>query len=104
MSCDSEGHSEPSQTSKMELFAKIANDYKNNKADDIKTHSKILLHQCPFFCRNTCILNPLCSCSIEVETTTRYFLRCRFYNSSGAILMNDLENVSIFFYRSVITT
>ena len=27
------------------------------------------------------ILNPLCSCSIEAETTLHYFLRCHFYNA-----------------------
>ena len=32
--------------------------------------------------------NPLCSCSIEAETTTHYFLRCHFYNSGQATLMN----------------
>ena len=26
-------------------------------------------------------LNPLCSCSIEAEITTHYFLRCHLYNS-----------------------
>ena len=42
-------------------------------------------------------LNLLCSCSIEPETTTQYFLRCYFYNSNRATLMNDLENISISF-------
>ena len=43
------------------------------------------------------ILNPLCSCSIETETITNYFLRCPFYNSNRANLMNDLENIPISF-------
>ena len=34
------------------------------------------------------ILNPLCSCSIEFETTTHYFLRCHFYNTRRSALMN----------------
>ena len=34
------------------------------------------------------ILNPLCPCSIEVETTTLYFLRCHFYNTHRPALMN----------------
>ena len=42
-------------------------------------------------------LNPHCSCSIEAETITHYFLRCHFYNSNRASLMNDLENIPIFF-------
>ena len=40
-------------------------------------------------------LNPLYSCSIEVESPTHYFLRCHFYNSNRATLMNDLENIPI---------
>ena len=34
------------------------------------------------------ILNPLCPCNIEVETTTHYFLRCHFYNTHRSALMN----------------
>ena len=41
-------------------------------------------------------LNPLCSCSIEGETTTHYFLRCPFYNSNLVTLMNDFEYIPIF--------
>ena len=43
-------------------------------------------------------LNPLCFCSIESETTAHYFLRCHFYNSNQNILMNDLENISLFLF------
>ena len=43
------------------------------------------------------ILNSLCSCGIEAETTAYYFLRCLFYNSNWATLMNDLENIPISF-------
>ena len=42
-------------------------------------------------------LNPLCSCSAEATTTIHYFLRCHFYNSNRATLMNDLENIPISF-------
>ena len=38
------------------------------------------------------MLNPLCSCSTEPETTTQFFLRCHFYNENWAILINDLGN------------
>ena len=38
-------------------------------------------------------LNPLCSCSIEVESTSLYFLRCHFFDSFRATLMNDLRNI-----------
>ena len=34
------------------------------------------------------ILNPFCPCSIQVETTTHYFLRCHFYNTHRSALMN----------------
>ena len=34
-------------------------------------------------------LTPLCSCSIEAETTTHYFLRFLFYNSKQTTFIND---------------
>ena len=40
-------------------------------------------------CRD--ILNPLCPCSIEAETTTHYFLRCHFYDTHKSALMNQLH-------------
>ena len=39
------------------------------------------------------ILNPLCPCSIETETTTHYFLRCHFYNANRSALMNELNEI-----------
>ena len=39
------------------------------------------------------ILNPLCPCSIEAETTAHYFLRCHFYNGNGSTLMNELNEI-----------
>ena len=39
------------------------------------------------------ILNPLCPCSSEAETTTHYFLRRHFYNANRCALMNDLTEV-----------
>ena len=38
-------------------------------------------------------LNPLCSCSIEAESTSHYFLRCYFFDVLRATLMNDLTNI-----------
>ena len=38
-------------------------------------------------------LNRLCSCSIEVESTSHYFLRCHFVDTLRATLMNDLRNI-----------
>ena len=36
-------------------------------------------------------LNPLCFCSLELETTQRYLLRCRIFASARLALMNDLD-------------
>ena len=42
-------------------------------------------------------LNPLCSCSIETETTWQFFLRCQFFNDIREILMNDLMFIDKYF-------
>ena len=39
------------------------------------------------------ILNPLCPCSIEAETTKHYFLRCHFYNANKFALSNDFNGI-----------
>ena len=39
------------------------------------------------------ILNPLCPCSIETETTAHYFLGCHFYNADRSALMNELNQI-----------
>ena len=38
-------------------------------------------------------LNPLCSCSTEVESTSHYFLRCHFFEALRATIMNELGNI-----------
>ena len=38
------------------------------------------------------ILNRLCPCSLESETTTHYFLRFLFYNANSSALMNEIDN------------
>ena len=38
-------------------------------------------------------LNLLCSCIIEAESTSHYFLRSHFFDALQATLMNDLRNV-----------
>ena len=43
------------------------------------------------------ILNPLCPCSIETETTAHYFLRCHFYNANRSSLMDELNKIDISF-------
>ena len=39
------------------------------------------------------MLNPHCSCSMEVESTSHYFLRCHFFDALWATFMNDLTNI-----------
>ena len=39
-------------------------------------------------------LNPLCSCSLEIESTEHYFLRCRNYVTFRATLMNELNSTN----------
>ena len=39
------------------------------------------------------ILNPLCPCSIETETTAHYFLRCHFCNANRSALINELNEI-----------
>ena len=38
-------------------------------------------------------LNPLCSCSLETESTAQFFLRCRYYNNIRITLMNELNDI-----------
>ena len=39
------------------------------------------------------ILNPLCPCSIETETTAHYLLCCHFYNANKSALINKLNEI-----------
>ena len=39
------------------------------------------------------MFNSRCSCIIQSQITTHFFLRCHFYNANWAILINDLENI-----------
>ena len=38
-------------------------------------------------------LNPLCSCSLEIETTNHYLLRCPFYAIMRKTLLDSIENI-----------
>ena len=38
-------------------------------------------------------LNPLCSCSLETESTVHFFPRCRYYNNIRITLMNELSDI-----------
>ena len=36
-------------------------------------------------------INPLCFCSLEIESVTNYLLRCQFYSAIRSDLMNELR-------------
>ena len=38
-------------------------------------------------------LNPLCSCSLETESTAHFFLCCRYYSNICITLMNELNDI-----------
>ena len=39
-------------------------------------------------------LNPLCSCSLEVETTNHYFLHCHYYNDIRKTLLVTVKEIT----------
>ena len=39
-------------------------------------------------------LNPLCSCSLEPESTTHYLLHCHFYSTHRKTLLDRLNNIN----------
>ena len=41
---------------------------------------------------NNCI-NPLCICSLDIESTFPYFLHCNYYNHTRISLLNDLNSI-----------
>ena len=41
---------------------------------------------------NNCI-GPLCTCSLDFESTAHYFLHCNYYNITRISLLNDLNSV-----------
>ena len=41
---------------------------------------------------NDCI-HPLCTCSLDIESTVHYFLHCNYYNGARISLLNDLNSV-----------
>ena len=38
-------------------------------------------------------LNPLCSCSLETESMTHFFLHCRYYSNIHITLVNELNDI-----------
>ena len=39
-------------------------------------------------------LNPLCSCSLEIDDTTHYLLHCRYFSNQHTDLMNSVNSVA----------
>ena len=39
-------------------------------------------------------LNPLCSCSLEVETTNHYVLLCHYYNNIHKMLLDTVKGIT----------
>ena len=48
-------------------------------------------------------LNPLCYGSMKAKTITHYFLRCHFYTSNLATIMNDLKILPLSLLQLIIT-
>ena len=38
-------------------------------------------------------ISPLCTCSLDIESTVHYFLHCSYYNSARISHLNDLNSV-----------
>ena len=46
-------------------------------------------------------LNPLCSCGVDIETTSHYFLHCPLFHAERSTLLNNInENDSTIFNKS----
>ena len=41
-------------------------------------------------------INPLCTCTLEAESTTDFFLHCRYYKNIRKTLLDDLNEINIF--------
>ena len=39
-------------------------------------------------------INPLCTCSLEVESTKHFFLHCQYYSALCISFLDDLNNIS----------
>ena len=40
-------------------------------------------------------LNPLCSCSLEVESVSHFFQHCYYYSNIRSTLLNELQSIDI---------
>ena len=41
------------------------------------------------------LIDPLCPCNMEIESTTHFYLQCHYYNNERLVLMNELLNLNI---------
>ena len=37
------------------------------------------------------LINPLCTCSLEIESTSHFFHHCNYYNNIRLTLLNELK-------------
>ena len=42
---------------------------------------------------DTIFKTALCSCSLEIEDTSHYLLRCHHYSHYGVVLMNSIKSI-----------
>ena len=40
-------------------------------------------------------LNPFCSCSLEVESVSHFFLHCHYYSNIHSTLLNELQSIDL---------
>ena len=40
-------------------------------------------------------INTLCTCTLEIESTTHFFLHCHYYNNICKTLLDDLKVINV---------
>ena len=40
-------------------------------------------------------INPICTCTLEFESTTHFFLHCHYYNNIHKTLLDDLKVINV---------
>ena len=51
------------------------------------------LNECKFNHNFKNCVNPLCTCSLEIESTSHFFLHCNHYNNICSTLLNELNSL-----------
>ena len=72
--------------------------YKVHNPVGLKLHSRLRLglshlNQHNFNHNFQDCLNPLCSCSLEVESISHFFLHCYYYSNIGSALLDKLQSI-----------